>query len=234
MKFPSAVKSLSRKYIALAAGYLIFAVAFAQTCYALPVYGSSAQLTGYREVGSGLVGVGNYSQSAVSIGWNIVNNGNGTYNYEYTLSGFDGIRGGGVSHFTLDISDNYDDETIMNATLNGSPISVGKVELGDFREPSNSPIFNIDGAVKFDLGSSNGPLVYAFTSDRAPVWHFAFIKAGAGNFAYTAGLDNPLSDSIFDFIATPNGSYDHEVPEPATALLFGMSTLGLGLMRRRA
>ena len=193
---------------------------------AVPVYGTSADLTGVRSIGSGLTGEGSYANSNFQIAWEITQNPDNTFDYSYTLSGFDNLMGGEVSHFTLDLSDDFDLLTVTDAELNGNPINANDIEFGNFDEPSNNPVYNIVGAVKFDVGGAD-PLTFSFTSTRAPVWHYAFVKGGQGN-AWTNGLDDPLSMNTIDFIATPNS----EIPEPATAALLGFGLLAAARRRR--
>ena len=88
----------SRSLLAVAGSVFLFVCTVAQNASAVPVYGLSATLTGERSVGAGLIGEGTYAGSAFSIAWEITYNaGDGTYDYSYTLDGFSGISGGGVS-----------------------------------------------------------------------------------------------------------------------------------------
>jgi hypothetical protein len=207
---------------------LSVAVLLSNTAQAATVYGTSADLTGTRSVGSGLVVSNSDSDWAnAQISWLIVNNGDGTYDYEYTMPGF---HRPAISHFVLDITDGITvtSWTISNAKLNGTAIPASKVEI----KPSTS-IGGILGAVKFDVGGE-GTLVYTFTSDRQPVWGDVHVKGGTQylrNTGFGIQSNNPL-----DYIARPDGngpvpSVSH-APAPA-ALWGGLGLLaGLGVYRR--
>jgi len=190
--------------------------------HAALVYGTPADLTGDRSVGNGLVGTGVYSGSAFSIEWEITNNGNGTYTYSYVFSGFEGVQGGGISHFTLDLSDNYDANTVTDAELDGNPIGAGDIELFPGTKDG------VTGGIKFDLGGDFDDLTYSFVSNRVPVWHNLFVKAGLGS-AQNTGLGNEgVSMDELDFIAAPNSQIvPPAIPEPSTVILFGLGLIGL-------
>lgn len=235
------ISQLCRLHLMMFVGMMMLVLTTGNS-YAVPVYGTEAALSGTRTVGDGLSGTGNFAASNVSLSWDIATNLDGTFTYSYIVAGFQGIRGGGISHFTLDLSDNYDHTTVMNATLNG--YSLGEnVEFGNFNEPAQSGPYLITGGVKFDAGSdfvlehggsvANG-LVYSFVSTRIPVWATAFVKGGGGldpgNHAYTNGITNIASGSTNDFIAAPDSV---STPEPGTMLLFGAGLLGLGASRKK-
>lgn len=177
------------------------------------VYDLPAYPTGTRSVSLGTLRVSDPGWSGASISWSVVPNPDGTLRYTYTLAGFPDP---GVSHFTLDLTDNavLDPLSITSPALNGNPISI---LLGDHD--------GIVGAVRFDAGAG-GSLVYSFDSNRAPVWGHFFVRVGAG-FGTNAGFGDETSPDKFDYIARPNGS----IPEPVMAGL--LAAPALLLMRRR-
>ncbi|MGI9344388.1 MAG: VPLPA-CTERM sorting domain-containing protein [Gammaproteobacteria bacterium] len=212
--------------------------------HAASVYGLPADLTGIRTTDTtveisavgGLTGFGNEWFTDFGVQWDIVDNGNGTWDYTYTFLGF-GNPDKNISNFVLDITDdcitNNDPNCITNPQFNGSPIGSGDIEFGDFS--------GITGGVKFDLGSGN-PSEYTFTSNRAPVWGHLAMKDGGGPETCAApGGSNIVcsnrllgigdEDQPIHYVARPNGV--GVIPIPAAVWLFGSALGMLGWMRRR-
>lgn len=178
------------------------------------VYGESATLTGVRVVApTGLATIEPDWQDA-SIAWDISPNGDGTFDYRYTLSGFDRP---GASHFTLDLTDDAvgDPDAVIDPRLNGLPVPI---EIGNKD--------GIVGALKLDDGA-DGVSVYTFTSNRAPVWGDLFVKGGSSSELTNTGFGDTGLMDVLHFIARPNGA---GVPEPTSAtILAGL----VALARRR-
>ena len=207
---------------------LLFFV-FAKSADATVVYDSSAagELTGSRSVADpGLTTTDPNDWGDAVISWVISDNGNGTFHYEYTFSGFNKPD---ISHVDIDISDDaiddnalFDPGAVTGATLNGNTIPLGNVEFGDFK--------GITGAVKFDISDESATtLVYAFDSNRLPVYGHVFVKGNLERLENT-GLSDPSSMVILDFIPRPNGV----VPEPSSLLLvWAFGTVTVSLRRRR-
>jgi hypothetical protein len=171
------------------------------------------------------------------IAWEITDNGNGTFTYRYTaiipnIEGPDGFKS--VSHFTLDLSDDFDDDdqqTLLD-TLDSNSVNfdLDLVEFGDKD--------TLTGAVKFDFGggkpedggvedTDGNPLYYEFTVNRAPVWGNFAIKDGNGTFRNAALENGTVLTSMDknDFIAVPNG----QVPEPASLVLAAAALAALAV-----
>ncbi len=212
---------------AMAVGMILGPVA-----QAAPVYGTSADLTGSRDTTGGLEFVRGNPSGALNLDWNITNNGDGTFNYQYTFSG-DNLQNPSISHLTLDLSDDCIDPGDPNC-VTGFEISGDEVSSSDEIEIEFGDIDEIDGAVKFDAEGENindTNLIYSFTSNRAPVWGDIFIAEGIWD-AANVGFGNRTSEDTTIFVARPNGPVT-EVPVPATLFLFGFILTGLGLLARR-
>lgn len=199
----------------------------APAAQAAPVYGTTADLTGSRTAAE-LTGGTNpggleflrSDPGELTLSWDITDNGNGTYNYLYTINGT--LRNDSVSHFTFDVSDDCDGSQgcVTDVMINGSPTTA--VEFGD--------IDGITGAVKIDTGSDM-PTQYSFTSTRAPVWHDIFIKEGIWD-VRNVGFGNRTSEDTNLYVATPNGA-PTQMPVPGSIGLLGVGLIGLGLYARR-
>jgi hypothetical protein len=216
------------------------------TASAVSIYGDAADLTGTRttdtvgpDIGvavGGLTGDGTEWLTDFGVSWNITNNFNGTYTYEYTFLGF-GDKDKNISHVVLDLSDDCisssDPACVTDAKFNDVLIALEDIEFGDKD--------GITGGVKFDLGSGS-PAVYSFVSNRSPVWGHLAVKDGGGSgtcadFGSTSTniiCSNALvgigddSDAT-NYVARPNGV----VPVPAAVWLFGSALGLLGWVRRR-
>jgi hypothetical protein len=222
-------------------------VALSSPAYAVSIYGDPADLTGIRTTDTtveiatigGLTGFGAQWSTDFGVQWDIVDNGNGTWDYTYTFLGF-GDPNRDISNFVLDISDDCyslpDPNCVTDATFNGAPIDPGDIEFGDLMEGLSGVV----GSVKFDLGSGN-PSVYSFTSNRAPVWGHLAMKDGGGpeTCAGPGGSNIVCSNQLLgigdegtalNYVARPNGV----IPVPAAVWLFGSALGLLGWMRRRA
>lgn len=205
--------------------------------WAAPVYDTTVALadyTGSRSIGSGLTGAGSFGQN-FQVDWNIVNNGNGTFSYTYTISNFGG-KGGGLSHIIVDLSD---------VCLQQSGC-VDKGEIGTYSSTSqgnsNPNLPAVIVGVKVDTGGSSALYTITFLSDRLPVWGDFYAKGGkfskdpdVFNSVWNNGNPNHLSESKLDFIARPDSIRltGGDVPEPGSLMLLGGGLLALGFLRKR-
>jgi hypothetical protein len=192
--------------------------------YAAPIYGTPVGPADY----SGQRAYYKSGANAAKIQWQITDNGNGTFTYRYTaiipdIPGKDPFKS--VSHFTLDLSDDFDEDDqtalVESAASNSEDFETCLIEFGDKD--------TLTGAVKFDFGggkpedcgfedTDGNPLYYEFTIDRTPVWGNFAVKDGNGLWRNKAlKLGTVLtSENAHDFIVVPNG---HHAPEPSALWL---------------
>lgn len=171
---------------------------------------------------------------SATIEWIITQNGNEfTYRYIFHIPDVAGPTFKDVSHFTLDISDDFDEigeAEIRNAFESNSNDAFDPQDESDIEFGSHD---GLTGDVKFDFGggkfedgvintSDEMPLYYEFTTTHSPVWGNHAVKAGTA--VYTnAGLGNEgTSMDEGDFIAVPDGA-NGAVPEPSS---LGLACLG--------
>jgi hypothetical protein len=201
---------------------------------ATPVWGTSAldSLEGSRS-GNQLGGSGAWAKSEAqyfSISWDIVQNQNASFTYQYTLN-FKNTEAGvnqeaKPSHFILEITegvDRIDDLIAYTYTENDSNPNMPNKLYG----------------VKFDYGS----WTYTLTTSRSPVWGNFYAKDGnAGdlgkNAIWNAGLeyeDYMTKETLTSdyFIVRPDGAAMAHAPEPSTLLLVGAGLAGLAFARKR-
>lgn len=202
---------------------------------AVPVWHTDVGVGDYigsRTSPTGVTGTDGWS-SGFTINWRIVDNGNGTYTYNYSVT----TERKDLSHIIFEVSDNFTEENFWDATPEAAENDPNTYSGAD---PSNPGLpANIFG-LKFN---TDGTAV--FTSDRAPMWGNFYAKDGVSTvpgtddrinvIAYNNGLTNSGSESITDFIAVPDHDSPPVIPEPATVALFGLGLglIGLKKMRKR-
>jgi hypothetical protein len=229
---PAAAPKLALKRIATLC-VVLFSLTIGGAAAALPVtsvYGTDAtgELTGFRTVGGGLDGYGEWS-SDFRIDWEITFNVD-RWHYKYTLTDLDPRQDfKEISHFTIDVTDDcIGDE---GCAFFWEPSGV--VQQGDFD--------GITGAIKFDFSSNT----YEFDSQRNPVYGHVAVKDGGGsdtcadanptsNVVCNVGLGLAAGDQgtmdIMNYIARPNGEH---VPEPTTGLVMALGLLAATRVGRR-
>lgn len=207
------------------------ALAFAVgNAHAAPVYGTSADFVGSRSTtdGGGLTfdtteGLSNDPGGDLSLSWDIVDNSDGTFDYNYTLDPTELDSNQSISHFTIDLSDDCDGSKGCATDISVNDDSASG-EFGD--------LDGIEGAVKIDEGGEN-IVTYSLTSTRLPVWGDVFIKEGQWD-AENTGFQDRASDDSGLYVARPNGEpVDIPLPGTLALLAFGAATLGFGFRRRK-
>ena len=176
------------------------------------------------------------SSPYLNIAYNVVDNNNGTWTYNYSLNRPTGKENGktapGVSHFILEtsaafkLSDIIGDVNVEGVVYN--PLTSGKVILGDWGDEggSNPNIPAILHGLKFDIGGADNDYAYtiSFTSLRMPVLGDFYVKGGladAWNSGFTA---NDLDLNLLNHIYVPDTKTNNTpVPEPSS--LIGMIVL---------
>jgi len=181
------------------------------------VSGASAQLTtisGMLSSPTEINATGFWGYQGFRISWNIVEQADHSWFYEYRLSDLNGNlyqdpNMAAVSHFTIEVSPNVGRDDFWNFS------SGGDVEFG-----------NKDGiasAMKMDWSSG----VYSFYSNRSPVTgNFYAVDGQAGGM----GLNSATNNDGY-YIYRPD-TENTMVPEPSTMILLASGLLGMGFRRR--
>lgn len=197
------MKKHKNKFAVLIAAILLLGFS-ANICSAGPISLSSGSLTD----GNGLETGGDWGEGT-SISWTVDLIDNSYWHYEYT---FTSNSSPSLSHFIVQVSDNFTSKDFWNLSSNLTP------ELRTFSGDENSnpgmpaPIYGI----KFEGYAESLSLTWSFDSKRDPMWGNFYAKASSDTYAYNTGLDDGC-----DFIAVPDTNV---VPVPG-AVVLGM--LGL-------
>lgn len=217
--------SFTRKLL-LAAIFFLLAGHFGM---ADPVFLDVANFSGSRHTGAGggLVGTANWDDGNFTLSWEITDNQNGTYTYNYIIGG-PGELAKNLSHWILELSEGPDWDGVFDNTGGDTEVKT---------HPSGGGNPGMPGSVygvKFDSRA----LDVTFTTDQAPVWGDFYAKDGVSNgdnvLAYNLNFGGVPADagSFTGFIARPDGQ-GTSVPEPGTLVLLGSGLLLSALMRRK-
>ncbi len=173
----------------------------------------------------GLDGTGQWVGEGTSLTWNITRTDDVTH-YCYTL---DYVMGS-LSHFILEVSENFTYDDISNVTVDGVPWTTYEIDTFSSSNPSNPEMPNPLYAIKFD-DLSEGTHTICFDSARLPMEGSAYGKDGkagnggngVSNAVWNSGLADPENGAM---LLVPDTT-----PEPGALLLVTLG--GIGLLRRR-
>lgn len=173
--------------------------------------------------------------SWTTIAYDIVDNLNGTWTYNYTLNV---QKSPGISHFDIETSATFSKDNIVGSVnVNGVNYANtdSKVALGDWGNQGNSSP-NIPGilhGIKFDIGGETSYTV-TFTSNRIPVLGDFYAKGGNNSAVWNAGFTaDDLDINTANHIYVPDTKT--AVPEPGTflAIISTIPAVLMALKRRK-
>jgi hypothetical protein len=211
----------------------VFLLVLAPASQAAPIYSTPVApeyYTGFRDAEINIDGNGPYE--SIRISWEIAMLPKNLWWYQYTISNYSGPMSD-ISHFIVEITPVCLTEDLCIVD------SSGPYELDEYTNDNGNPGLPegyVLTGLKFDFGGP-APVVYWFTSTRAPVWGDAYVKGGGMNketaaWALNKGAWNHASQNILDFVARPDGPVG-EVPENGTLALLGAGLVVLDLLGKR-
>lgn len=194
---------------------------------------------------SGVIGSGAYASAngGFNIAWDITFDGNSQlWHYEYTFSREDGEELTPLqSHWIFQVSPAITQENVDDMILDE-----------DFLVSEDSPKLWVPGSGGnpglpssfYGIKADSSLAFYSADSPKGPVWGHFYSKGGSDATAWNFGLQLDVlpTDRTTDFtnwIPTPDtssgngGNGEPQLPEPATAVLFGAALAALSARRRR-
>jgi hypothetical protein len=185
----------------------------------------------------GIITGGSYATHGFVLQWTVVDNGNSTWTYTYDFFRADGspVSMPGVSHMTIELSDNF-----TLADLIGVGPTVQDTILGTFSGGPGDPGWPGGSMFGGKFETTSDPLSLSITTTRLPMWGSFYVKGGSTSFAYNADFlavaanrhdywDVPVdgSGNPLDLVLVPN-----MIPTPGALALLGVGGLLAGRRRR--
>ena len=192
------MNNYKKNYTMLIAAIVLLVVS-TSICSADPI----SLMSGSLSAGNGLETGGSWGDNT-SISWTVTLIDNSYWHYEYT---FTSNVSPSLSHFILQVSDNFTNEQFWN--LSNNLIPELKTHYEDDRANPGMPA-DIYG-IKLEGFSEELTETFSFDSSRVPMWGSFYAKAARDTYAFNTGLNNGL-----DFISVPD---TNTVPVPGAAIL---------------
>ncbi len=203
--------------------YCVIAVAFAllgvSSLYGDSVSVDPTDFTGSRTSapGGGITATGPWADGGFALSWNIADNQDGTYSYQYKITGL----GGGeltkdVKYWMLQLTPSIDWTGVFD--------NLGfSTEVDNFKKGKKNP--GMPGEL-FGLKFEDGTLEVSFVTDYAPEWgsFYARVEGKKKDYAYNTGFGTDPAGTDFTNWIPVDGI--NSVPEPSTLILL-LSGTGL-------